>query len=121
MNQVLEVPGTQSSIAIALLAAAVGTGLQPRDRRAVLEVMTSRRDTHIVLGAGAVCLGPAERYAYFVTRDPTYLESALAFADRTGSVLWSTVLLTDLVRLESRTDLAERCDSLRRLIGLEPL
>ncbi|MCP5070711.1 MAG: hypothetical protein GY946_29460, partial [bacterium] len=116
----LAAPGTHMLAVLALMCDAA-SGSLPRDLASdILDTFDRHRQTLIVIGAGAACLGPVEWYRHKLTGDMADLEEALVCCDRAGALLWSALVLRELVDQHGRDDLAERCHSLGVLTGLEP-
>lgn len=110
-------PVSQGLAALALvsevLAASGDAAACDRARRR----LEARGDSMIVVGAGAACLGPAQRYVAMVTRDPdarlARLVAATALADRAGLRLWQVVTRRSLLAVSGD---AAVDDELHRLV-----
>ncbi len=96
--------------AMARVAAAISDAELRSKARALME---SRQQSAVMVGAGAACLGPADRALAYLVDDPEPLIAGIEFADRAGMGTWSVSLRAERARWTGDRALMAEAELLR--------
>jgi tetratricopeptide (TPR) repeat protein len=104
-RSVLRSPVSQGVAALAFVAESLGRSGDVRLCAEVRAMLTLRGPSAVIVGAGAACLGPIDRYASLLALEPAAREhharAAHAFAERSGVERWIRATRADLDALRS--------------------
>lgn len=103
VDSVLASPVSQGFAALVMLTDVLEHWDAPELRRRVTDALTTRGSSMLVVGAGAACFGPIERYAARIAPDsshrPEFAHRAASLARRSGLTRWIEVCESDLAHL----------------------